>query len=90
MRLDGVEVKVSLDSDQAAKAVQALDLADVPPKILFVEDVTTRLCSSTPLLDQHLILRARQKTRGKDDVTVVPARAPVAAHRLVAGHDGDR
>jgi hypothetical protein len=27
MRLDGVEVKVSLDSDQTAAAVQALDLA---------------------------------------------------------------
>jgi hypothetical protein len=71
MRLDGVEVKVSLNSDQTAKAVQALDLADVPPwKIFFVEDVTTGLLSSTPLLDQHLIVRARQKTKGKDDVTV--------------------
>jgi hypothetical protein len=71
MRLDGVEVKVSLDSDQVAKAVQVLDLADVPPwQIFFVEDVTTGLCSGTPLLDQHLILRARQKTKGKDDVTV--------------------
>jgi hypothetical protein len=71
MRLDGVEVKVSLNSDQTAEAVQALDLADVPPwKIFFVEDVTAGLCSGTPLLDQHLILRARQKTKGKDDVTV--------------------
>jgi hypothetical protein len=71
MRLDGVEVKVSLDSDETANAVQALDLADVPPwKIFFVEDVTAGLCSDTPLLDQHLIVRARQKSRGKDDVTV--------------------
>jgi hypothetical protein len=71
MRLDGVEVKVSLDSDQTAEAVRALDLADVTPwKIFFVEDVTTGLCSATPLLDQHLIVRARQKTKGKDDVTV--------------------
>jgi hypothetical protein len=71
MRLDGVEVKVSLDSDQTAEAVRALDLADVTPwKIFFVEDVTTGLCSGTPLLDQHLIVRARQKTKGKDDVTV--------------------
>jgi hypothetical protein len=71
MRLDGVEVKVSLDSDQTAKAVRVLDLADVTPwKIFFVEDVTTGLCSATPLLDQHLIVRARQKTKGKDDVTV--------------------
>ena len=71
MRLDGVEVKVSLDSDQTAEAVRALDLADVPPwDISFVEDVTIGLCSATPLLDQHLIVRARRKTKGKDDVTV--------------------
>ena len=71
MRLDGVEIKVSLDRDQTVKAVRALDLADVPPwKIFFVEDITTGLCSATPLLDQHLILRARQKTKGKNDVTV--------------------
>jgi len=71
MRLDGVEVKVSLDGDQTAKAMRALDLADVTPwKIFFGEDVTTGLCSATPLLDQHLIVRARQKTKGKDDVTV--------------------
>jgi len=71
MRLDGVEVKVSLDSDQTAEAVRVLDLADVTPwKISFVEDITTGLCSATPLLDQHLIVRARQKTKGKDDVTV--------------------
>ena len=71
MRLDGVEVKVSLDSDHTAEAVRALDLADVTPwKIFFVEDITTGLCSATPLLDQHLIVRARQKTKGKDDVTV--------------------
>jgi hypothetical protein len=71
MRLDGVEVKVSLDSDQTAAAVQALDLTDGAPwKIFFVEDVTTGLCSATPLLDQHLIVRAREKPSGKDDVTV--------------------
>jgi hypothetical protein len=71
MRLDGVEVKVSLDSDQTAAAVQALDLADGAAwKIFFAEDVTTGLCSATPLLDQHLIVRARQKTTGKDDVTI--------------------
>jgi hypothetical protein len=72
VRLDGVEIKVSLDSDQTAKAVRVLDLADVPPwRIFFIEDITTgRLCSATPLLDQHLILRARQKTKGKNDVTV--------------------
>jgi hypothetical protein len=72
VRLDGVEVKVSLDGDQTAAAVRVLDLADGAAwKIFFAEDVTTGLCSATPLLDQHLIVRARQKTSGKkDDVTV--------------------
>ena len=71
MRLDGVEVKVSLDSDQTATAVQTLDLADGAAwKIFFAEDVTAALCSATPLLDQHLIIRARQKSAGKDDVTI--------------------
>ncbi|GAA4601700.1 hypothetical protein BJY16_003980 [Actinoplanes octamycinicus] len=71
MRLDGVEMKVSLDGDQTAEAVRVLGLPDLAPwKIYFVEDVTTGLCVATPLLDEHLILRARQKTSGKDDVTV--------------------
>jgi hypothetical protein len=71
MRLDGVEVKVSLDSDQTVEAVRALDLADVTPwQVFFVEDITTGLCSATPLLDQHVIVRARRKTKGKDDVTI--------------------
>ena len=71
MRLDGVEVKLTLASDQTAKAVQALDLPDVTPwQIYFVEDLTTGLPSSTPLLDEKLIIRARQKTKDKDDVTV--------------------
>jgi hypothetical protein len=72
MRLDGVEVKVTLDGAETAEAVQALDLPVVAPwQIFFVEDVTTGLSSSTPLLDEGLIIRARQKTEDdKDDVTV--------------------
>ncbi|MBU2664020.1 hypothetical protein KOI35_11015 [Actinoplanes bogorensis] len=67
MRFDGVEVKVSLDG----KAAETLNLPDVDPwKIYFLEDVTTGLGAGTPLQDRQLILRARQKTRGKDDVTV--------------------
>ena len=57
-------------------------MGDVAPwSIFFVEDVTPGLCSSTPLLDRHLIIRARQKTNGKDDLTIKfrPA-APIAAH----------
>ena len=71
MRLDGVEVKVSVDRDQTPRAVGLLGLADaVPWRVFFVEDVTAGIDSATPLLDQHLIIRAREKTKGKDDVTV--------------------
>ena len=71
MRLDGVEVKVNVDADQTQAAVLVLDLPDVPPwQIFFVEDVAAGLIFSTPLLDQHLIIRARQKADGPDDVTV--------------------
>jgi hypothetical protein len=95
MRLDGVEVKVSLDSDQTAAAMKVLDLANVTPwKIFFVEDVTPGLCSATPMLDHHLILRARQKTKGKDDVTVKfrPGRRSQLTHAWLATtktDDGD-
>jgi hypothetical protein len=71
MRLDGVEIKVSLDGDQTEHAVQVLDLAEPARwKIYFVEDVTAGLGEATPLLEHQLILRARQKSKGKDDVTV--------------------
>jgi hypothetical protein len=71
VRLDGVEVKVNVDAAQTRAAVQVLGLQDQPAwKIFFIEDVTPGLVSSTPLLDQHLIIRARQKAKGADDVTV--------------------
>ena len=71
MRLDGVEVKVSLAGHETAEAVDALGLADVAPwRIYFVEDVTPLIGASTPLLDAGLVIRARQKSKGKDDVTV--------------------
>ena len=95
MRLDGVEVKVNLDGHQTAAAVKALGLPDVPTwSIFFVEDIMTRLGSSAPLLDHHLIIRARQKTNGKDDVTVKfrPGRRSQLAARWLAmakSTDGD-
>jgi hypothetical protein len=71
MRLDGVEVKVNVDAAQTQTALQVLGLPDVPRwQIFFIEDVLTGLVSSTPLLDQHLIIRARRKAEGADDVTV--------------------
>ncbi len=71
MRIDGVEVKVNVDPGQTDFAIQTLQLKDVPAwNIYFVEDVTMHLHSCTPLLDNHLIVRARVKPKGKDDVTV--------------------
>lgn len=71
MRLDDVEIKVGLRGDETAAAVQALGLGHVDPwQIYFVEDVTPGLRSSTPLLDRHLIIRAREKPGDPDDVTV--------------------
>ena len=92
MRLDGVEVKVNVDAGQTQAAVQALELPAVPPwQIFFIEDVTTGLVSSTPLLDQHLIIRARQKADGADDVTVKfrPGRRSQLGTSLV-GHEEDQ
>ena len=71
MRLDGVEVKVNVEGEQTMSAVRILGLPAVPPwQIFFVEDVTTPLGSIIPLSDHGLIIRARQKTKGNDDVTV--------------------
>ena len=95
MRLDGVEVKVNVDAGQTQAAVEALELSAVHPWLIsFVEDVTPGLVSSTPLLDQHLIIRARQKADGADDVTVKfrPARRSQLTPRWMAmkkTKDGD-
>jgi len=87
MRLDDVEVKVNVDSGETSRAVALLDLPGVPPwKIYFVEDVTTGLGMTTPLKEQNLIIRARQKTKGKDDVTVKfrPGRRSQLTNRWLA------
>jgi hypothetical protein len=95
MRLDGVEVKVNVDAAQTQAAIDVLDLPDVPPwQIIFIEDVIPGLISSTPLLDQNLIIRARQKANGADDVTVKfrPARRSQFGSRWLSmkkAKDGD-
>jgi len=72
MRLDDVEIKVTLAGDQTRAAVDELGLpADVEPwRICFCEDVTPGLSPETPLLDRSVVLRARDKAGGKDDTTV--------------------
>ena len=71
MRLDGVEIKVSFSRDQTQTAVDKLKLPAPPPpwQIYFVEDVSPGT-TATPLLDLHLIIRARVRPDDDDDVTV--------------------
>jgi hypothetical protein len=72
MRLDDVEIKVTLGGDQTAAAVETLGLPPgvEPWRIHFCEDVTAGVSPRTPLLDRDVVLRARDKPGGKDDATV--------------------
>lgn len=71
MRVDGVEIKVSFRRDETPTAVQALNLPDRPRswQIYFCEDVNPG-APATPLLDLHVILRARVRPDDDDDVTI--------------------
>jgi hypothetical protein len=72
MRLDGVEIKVTLAGDQTQSALRALGLPSDRPawRIYFCEDVAVGAAPGTPLLDLGVILRARDKSRGEADTTV--------------------
>jgi hypothetical protein len=71
MRLDGVEIKVTLEGAQTRSAVRALHLPDRPQwQIYFCEDAPAGTSPGTPLLDLGVILRARRKPDGQDDTTV--------------------
>lgn len=69
MRLDGVEIKVSLGRRQIARALAALDLNDGGQERLvsFVEDATVGM--TLPLFHRGVVLRVRQ-VDGDDDSTV--------------------
>jgi hypothetical protein len=93
MRLDDVEIKVTVSGDQTPAAVRALGLSPDRPvwQIYFCEDVTAGLSAGTPLLDAGVILRARDKPGDKDDTTVKlrPCRRSQLTDRWLAAEKGD-
>jgi hypothetical protein len=91
MRFDGVEIKVTLGRDVTGQAVQELELPTEDPwRIWFWEDVTRGDGRGTPLLDNGVILRARDKARGDDDATVKlrPCRRSQLTDRWLAATKG--
>ena len=93
MRLDGIEIKVTVAGDQTPAALAALGLAADRPtwQIYFCEDVTEGLSPGTSLLDAGVILRARDKPGAKDDTTVKlrPCRRSQLPDRWLAAEKGD-
>jgi hypothetical protein len=93
MRLDDVEIKVTLAGNQAGPAVKALELPAGRPtwEIYFCEDVAEGVGIGTPLLDLGVVLRARHKPGGPDDTTVKlrPCRRSQLTGRWPAATEGD-
>jgi hypothetical protein len=93
MRLDGIEIKVTVAGDQTPAALAALGLASDRPtwRIYFCEDFTEELAAATPLLDADVILRARDRPGAKDDTTVKlrPCRRSQLPDRWLAAEKGD-
>jgi hypothetical protein len=72
MRLDRVEIKLTLSGDRSKSAVQTLNLPSVaePWQIHFCEDVPWGVDVATPLFAAGVVLRARHRPGKKDDSTV--------------------
>ncbi|MBB5640770.1 hypothetical protein [Cryobacterium roopkundense] len=73
LRLDGVEIKVSVGSDQIASAESFFALALHEPKrrtIYFCDSPATPDTPALPLFRQGVIIRLRKNKGGADDVTV--------------------
>ncbi len=70
MRLDGVEIKVSVGGRDVARALDALGLdpGGQPRRIGFVEDATVG--TALPLFHQGVVLRVRQTGDDEGDATV--------------------
>jgi len=91
MRLNGVEIKVSLSDRQVAKALEALELGGngQPRRIGFIEDTTVGV--ELPLFHQGIVLRVRQIEDGDDDSTVKlrPCRRSQLAEGWLGADKGD-
>ena len=91
MRLDGVEIKVSLSDRQVARALEVLELGGngQPRRIGFIEDTTVGV--ELPLFHQGVVLRVRQVEDGDDDSTVKlrPCRRSQLAESWLGAEKGD-
>jgi hypothetical protein len=73
MRLDGIEIKVTIGAEQVRAAKQALTLSNDDGrrrKLYFCEAAPPSGSQALPLLDHGVILRLRQNSGAKDDSTV--------------------
>jgi ribosomal protein S7 len=91
MRLDGVEVKVTLEKDQLKQAMDVLELDDESSlTIWFYDDLT--IGQQLPLLGAGVIVRVRAKSDGGGDCTVKlrPCRRSQLTSRWLATEATDR
>jgi hypothetical protein len=93
MRLDSVEVKVTIAGEGVGAAVDALGLPADRPEwgVYFCEDVARLTSPHTPLLDAGVILRARVRSPRKGDVTVKlrPGRRSQLTRKWLDAEDTD-
>jgi hypothetical protein len=91
MRLDGVEIKVSLGKGQVARALKELKLGGSPPRrsIGFIEDTTVG--AGLPLFRHGVVLRVREIPDEDDDSTVKlrPCRRSQLAESWLGAEKGD-
>ena len=72
-RLDSIEVTVTLGKEHVRAALSAFGLTAEEGQerlIYFCADVTPQTSAGTPLLDAHVILRARTWSGDEGDTTV--------------------
>jgi hypothetical protein len=91
MRLNGVEIKLSLGKQQVARAVKKLELVGNPPPraVGFIEDTTVG--AELPLFHQGVVLRVRDIPDEDDDATVKlrPCRQSQLAESWLGAEKGD-